>query len=423
MNREAYPKLRDVDTSLHHQNGEEYLLLRDPLQLMADSLLVPRMLATALAFCDGTLTVPEIYQAFTKHTGYTIEKEHIQGLLTALDDGFLLENERYLEARQKLIDSYRQAPFRQPALAGPSYPAEPDDLRALLDDYLAQAAKLADGDKTDENKDVVADSPHGQNCRGLLSPHIDYQRGGLVYAQVWQQAAAAAQAADVVIIFGTDHQSHDPFTLTRQHYATPYGILPTAVDIVDALAAAIGEDEAFDGELRHRNEHSIELVAVWLHHMRGGKPCELVPILCGGFHHFIRNGSDPAASPLLGKIWSTLLEKCANKRVLVVASGDLAHVGPAFGGMSLDKPKREVLHKADRDLLDNMLAGSPEGFFESIRQVEDRNNVCGVAPIYLTMQMLSAMGAEVLGTQTGYAICPADATDTSVVTVSGVLFS
>ncbi len=65
-----------------------------------------------------------------------------------------------------------------------------------------------------------------------------------------------------------------------------------------------------------------------------------------------------------------------------------------------------------------MCAGDAGAFFSSIRRVSDRNNVCGVAPIYLTLRLLG----ESLGTQAGYAICPADDEDASVVTVTGMLF-
>ena len=61
-------------------------------------------------------------------------------------------------------------------------------------------------------------------------------------------------------------------------YLFPYGVLPTNTATVDAIAKAIGEERAFAEELHHRTEHSVELAAVWLHHMRDGKPCQLVPI-------------------------------------------------------------------------------------------------------------------------------------------------
>ena len=143
-------------------------------------------------------------------------------------------------------------------MAGQSYPADPGQLRHLFNSYL------------DRVNGGHSDTAIGN---GVISPHIDYPRGGLVYAAVWKQAAEMARAADLVVLLGTDHYSMgDRLTLTRQSYATPYGVLPTDTDIVDPLVDAVGEEEAFAGELRNRGEHSLELVATWLHHMRGGEP-------------------------------------------------------------------------------------------------------------------------------------------------------
>jgi AmmeMemoRadiSam system protein B len=252
----------------------------------------------------------------------------------------------------------------------------------------------------------------------LLSPHIDYPRGGLVYAQVWERAAQAVQEADLVIIFGTDHYGSDPFTLTRQNYATPYGVLPTATAIVDELAAVIGEEAAYAGELRHRGEHSLELPTVWLHHLRDRRPVEIVPILVGGFHRFYSNGDHPDQDELFEEILATLRKASAGRKTVVVASGDLAHVGVAFGQEALTDEQLDFVHTADEDLIQQMAAGDATGFYRSIHAIRDANNVCGVAPIYLTLRLLGA----VEGTPTGYATCPADNDNTSVVTVGGVIW-
>ena len=140
-----------------------------------------------------------------------------------------------------------------------------------------------------------------------------------------------------MILLGTDHYGSDLFSLTRQNYATPYGVLPTDTTIVDQLAAAIGEEAAYAGELRHRGEHSLELVAVWLHHMRAGEPVPVVPILTGSFHPFMEDGMEPQDDETVRDVLAdAALRRWQGKRVLVIASGDLAHVGPAFGGRPLD---------------------------------------------------------------------------------------
>lgn len=408
------PKLRTLDIRRHAQNGREYIMLRDPLQLSDKLLLVPQPLAAVLAFCDGQYSANGIAHAFQAHYGFEIGIDMVEQLLRALDDAYLLDNPRAEAAHEEARQTYRGAEFRPPSLAGQSYPADPDELHALLEAYLAE---VDDTQLTDVKSPLMPDVPFG-----LLSPHIDYPRGGHIYAQVWQQAAPALADADLAIIFGTDHYGTDAFTLTRQHYATPYGPLPTAFDIVDRLAESIGHKDAFAGELRHLGEHSLELIAVWLHHMRRRsgvtKPIELVPILCGGLHQHIYGTSDPAQDDLLNRVVATLRTAGAGRRVVVIASGDLAHVGTAFGQAPLDGARRDEVMAEDERLLAHLSEGDSAGFFETIRAVKDGNNVCGVTPIYLTLQLLG----DVVGVPAGYDVCPADDTNTSVVTVGGMVF-
>jgi len=402
------PKLRLVDIRPQPHNGQPYYLLRDPLHLSDRMLYLPPAIAAVLAFVDGATPPDGIAAAFRRHYDIPISVETVEQLLGALDEAYLLDNDRASAALEAARAEYRAAPSRPPAIAGQGYPGDPDELHEYLEKLLAGARQ----------------HPHrGQPAQptpvfGLLSPHIDYQRGGSVYAQVWDRAADAVSQADLVVMFGTDHFGGDPFTLTRQSYATPYGILPTATQIVDRLAAVIGEEAAYAGELRHRSEHSLELVAVWLHHLAGRRPIEVVPILVGGFHSYITNGHQPWHDPLPESVIATLRAATAGRRAVVVASGDLAHVGPAFGGAPLDDTARRALRVADQELIGHMAAGDADGFFRAIHRVRDRNNVCGVAPIYLMLRLLGA----VEGTPIGYAVCPADDTDTSVVTVGGMVF-
>ena len=239
-----------------------------------------------------------------------------------------------------------------------------------------------------------------------------------MYARVWSAAAQAAQEADLVIIFGTDHFSEGfPITLTRQSYATPFGILPTAASIVDELAQAIGPDAAFAGELHHRREHSIELAAVWLHHMRGRKPIEMVPILCGSIDSAVHpNREDSELSFDIEATIEVLRNAMRGRKALIVAAGDLAHVGPAFSGDPTNPGKLAQLQRADDALIEAMCSGDAASFYERIDQVKDKNNVCGISPIYLTLRLL----APVQGQSFGYSICPADQRQTSVVTICGI---
>lgn len=407
-----YPKLRPLDVRPIAQNGQAYFLLRDPLDLSENSLLVPQLLGPVLALCDGTCeNARALHAAVTIHYGIQLDLAIIEELLAALDQTLLLENAHAVHRQEQMLAQFRSAPFRPPASAGASYPVQPDDLRAMLDGYLDGAAKSPNG-----STKIV----HGNNhtVRGMLSPHIDYPRGGPVYAQVWREAEEAVNAADLVVVLGTDHYGNDPFTLTRQNYATPYGVLPTNASVVDALVKAVGAEAAFAGELRHRVEHSLELVAVWLHHIRQGRPVELVPVLCGSYMNFWNEETERVDDPRLACFLDALQAATCGRQVFVVASGDLAHVGPAFGGSALGPSDRQGIRAADDELLAHMCAGDADGFVNAIHRVQNRNNVCGTSPVYLALRTLGA----VQGRRVGYDQCTADTDGTSIVSISGVLF-
>jgi AmmeMemoRadiSam system protein B len=336
--------------------------------------------------------------------GIQLSLPSITQLLQALDESYLLENETYFQACARVLDDYQSAAYRPPASAGLSYPDDPDELRQLLDGYLAELP--------------AAPPPHNDVC-GLISPHIDYARGGPTYARVWERAQGAAKNAELVLILGTDHSGKaGSLTLTRQHYATPYGVLPTAVDVIDDLAKALGEQAAFAEELHHRAEHSIELAAVWLHHIRGGEPCQVVPILCGSFDHYVR-GKEVAQAAHLNQALHVLRDAVQTHRTLVVAAADLAHVGPAFGGLPLDAAGRAELQAADEALIAQISAGSATGFIDEVRRAQDRYNVCGIPPIYLMLRLLEPARGELLS----YGLCPADERGTSQVSICGVTFT
>ncbi len=404
-----YPRLRAIDTRPMVRDGQPCILLRDPLQLTDRTLIIPQQLGPVLALCDGTReNASAVSASLAVRYGLRLSPGAIEQLLSVLDEACLLDNARSLEARERALAEYRQAPFRTPILAGQSYPANPDELHRLLQGYL---------DAADDSDD--SPTPQPSRVSGLVSPHIDYARGGPVYARVWKRAADLVQAADLAVVLGTDHYGEDrQLTLTRQHYATPYGVLPTARDVVDALAEAMGEQAAFAGELDHRSEHSIELAAVWLHHMRAGQPCELVPILCGSFAPFIHGQAQVERDPVIGAMVGAFQQATAGRRVVVVAAGDLSHVGPAFGGQPLDLVGRARLQAADDELIDLMCHGDAHGFLAAIQRAGDRNNVCGVPPIYLALRLLGAAHGE----RVAYDRCPADENGASVVSICGVVF-
>jgi len=400
------PKLRPIDAHPIQHQGQLMLLLRDPLRLSDVTIAVPRALAPLLGMMDGTRDEGALEAALLLRAGVRLEPALLPRLLADLDGACLLDNERSIAAEKEALSAYRDAPFRPMTLDGASFPPEPDLASAVLQRYI-------DG--------LPPAAPFSQNgpVRGVISPHIDYPRGGPVYAEVWRAAAQAAAEAELVILFGTDHNGSDgKLTLTRQSYATPWGTLPTEVSIVDALAHVLGPEVAFAEELHHRGEHSIELVAVWLHFVRRGQPVPVVPILCGSFAAFIADQGDPASHQPFTAALGFLKTTITSRRSLVVAAADLAHMGPAFGDpYGLDFIGRAQLRSADERLLTTVHQGDATAFFEQLKAEGDRRHVCGLPPVYLTLGLL----AQARGEPAGYALCPADPQGLSFVSIAGVI--
>lgn len=382
--------------------------LRDPLQLTPYQLIMPPALAQMLIFCDGSRTPQEIHAAFCAQIGQTVDYDIILEALDQLDQACLLENAHSRQVQADILTAYREAPFRPPALADLSYPADPDTLTAEFQAY-------------EKGDDLTKWQPwHG---RAIISPHIDYMRGGPVYAKTWRRAETAVSEAELVIIFGTDHNGGPgTVTLTRQAYATPYGVLPADLELVDKLTAAIGEDAAFAEEAHHIKEHAIELSAVWLHYTYqclGLEPKPMVPILCGSFQHFVMNGGHPGDDERLTAVIETLQRETAGKKVLVVASVDFAHVGPAFGdSFNMDAARRDALKATDEAMMRAIRQGDAADFYAQIAAVEDRNKICGFSSIYLMLRYLQSVSS---GLTVAYDHCPADAEDNSLVSIGGML--
>ncbi len=400
---DLFPRLRDLRIQPATYQGRRGVVLQDPLRLTDQMIFVPGDLAAALMFMDGQHTLEQIRHTVAVRFGLQVPPQALKQLVQALDKAFMLDNGRFRNAYQQALEQYRQATHRPLVHGGEVYPVEPEDLAQRFDAYRV---------RVDEWPETPA-AP----LAGVVTPHIDYERGGAVYAVTWFPAAEQVKQVERIVVLGTDHNG-DPgtMTLTRQHYATPYGVLPTDREAVDLLARAWGEDEAFEHELHHRGEHSIELALVWAHHVREGQPVEVVPVLVGSFAHYLETGRVPWEDPRLESFLDALRAVVDEKPTLVVAAVDLAHVGPAFGDPSpWGLEERARLKREDQRLMDAISQGDPFAFFQAVAEVQDRFRICGFPPLYLYLRLLEGRPATI----TRYELCPADPEFGSIVSICG----
>ena len=299
-------------------------------------------------------------------------------------------------------------------MAPGGYSDDPAELRRTFDQFCREAQ--------DENS--PGDPPDIAGVVGIISPHIDYSRGWKTYARIWQPARKAVEEADLVILLGTDHNgASGTLTLTKQSYATPWGVLPTDVELVDRLTDILGPERAYSEEANHIGEHSIELASVWLHYMAGETPKRVLPILCG--HHeaalasTVGEDSDVDYRPLWDAL-ALLAELAYEPRVLVVAAADVSHIGPAFGDSApIDEEGKARVQATDRQWLETACSGSSDSLTRLILENGDPTRICGLAPIHHMVTLLEGSTGQL----PDYDQCPADDDFGSLVSIAGALFT
>jgi len=379
------PKLRRVDIVPVPFNGRPHLLLRDPLGLTDQVLLVPVQVGTLLALLDGTRTLREIQVDLMRLTGELVMSDQIEGLLRQLDECFLLDNDRFREALRAAVEAFRKSPHRPPALAGSSYPSDANALREFLDQFFEPPRGPG--------------RPKGQRydrpLKAIVAPHIDFIRGGFTYAWAYKDLAEAPPPALFVILGIAHYPTQQLFVATTKDFLTPLGCARTEVVFVEALQRRCSFDLLAD-EYVHRTEHSVELQVVWLQHLFGD--VRIVPLLCAGFEHLV----EPLASPMsllpvrefVEALQATLDEW--HEAVTIVASVDLSHIGLRFGDRQPITPMvLRWLEGEDKAFLERVAEGDAEGMFAALYADRNRRRVDAYPALYVLLKALGAPKGKV----------------------------
>jgi len=376
-----YPRLRPVEAFPAVVSGQEVLCLRDP-QLYCEAVIyVPAQTASILGLFDGQHSLLDIQEAFARRFGSLLFREQLLQVIRSLDEHLLLDSPRFADHRAEVEEGFRRARSRAALLGGKSYPSDPTALRQQLDSYLT----VPDGPGD------TPPSPSAASLAGLVVPHIDFARGGPCYAWGYRELEGAP-SADRWVILGTVHAPiARPFALTRKDFETPLGTVETDQGFMDRLLAGVGSDY-FEDELAHRGEHSIEFQALFLRHRTpSAGPVRIVPVLCASFHRFVEDrrspGEDREIDAFVAAIRDTIVS--LGGRTVIMASADLAHVGPRFGDPRQITPGqlREVAD-ADREMLGSVEAADAEAFFRAVARDGDRRRICGLPPIYTLLRLL-----------------------------------
>lgn len=380
------PRFRPLQAQRVDHQGQPYVAFHDPLGVADPSLLVPLSLFEhVLRRFDGRTSLTSIQAAVLRQSGQLLSQEQLDTIVTRLDAAMVLDGPTFASYRE----TYRAEGRRPAAMAGRSYAGTEKALRAQLSQFFG-------GEQGAGHPEPVA-SVNG--LRGVISPHIDFGRGGATYTWSYRELVERSDATTFVIL-GVAHQpTRHRFVLTRKDFETPLGLARTERGYVDRLAALAG-DHLFDDELVHRTEHSIEFQVVFLQYLLEGKrEFSIVPILVGSFHDLLQRETDPIDDPEVRRFVEALrvVEATASGPVAYIGGIDLGHVGPEFGDPSQVSPATlDGLRSYDATLLDCAIAGDAAGWFDRARRSEDRWRTCGLSATYTLLQAMGPARGRLL---------------------------
>lgn len=209
---------------------------------------------------------------------------------------------------------------RPPAVAGLFYPADPDDLRRLVqacfDDAAPAAHRVhASGDPAGADPCEDAAGP-----RALVVPHAGLVYSGPIAASAYRRLAPHAHEIRRVVLLGPSHRVafRGVAATSADRWDTPLG--PVAIDTalvarVVAAGLAVVADEA------HAREHALEVQLPFLQTVV--PDALLAPFVVG-------DAPATAVASLLDAVWD-------DPGTVVVISTDLSHYHPYDEAVRLDR--------------------------------------------------------------------------------------
>ncbi len=376
MAENEYPKLRDgLEAHPIEHAGQKMILLRDRIGYAPESLVFSPAVVPLLANMNGGNSIRDLQAGFMRQTGQLIYLEELQNLVKALDENLFLDNDRFRSLAAEEISSFLGSPVRKMRHAGQSYPRDPEELRKKLDSFFRpeNGGPGFPGPAADCTGEIV----------GLVAPHIDLNAGGPCFAHAYKSAAEARRPATWIVL-GTGHDLiENCFALTVKDFETPLAQVSCDVEICNELLRRTPFDIRAS-EYNHRTEHTIEFQAVFLSYLQPG--ARIVPILCSF-------GSEDwnSCSSMVDEFARGLAELVfdSGRSVGIIASVDMAHVGPRYGDQC--EPDDAMIRRnlsSDTTLLKLLEECRAGDFIQTINRDANSRKICGVAPLYTMAKAL-----------------------------------
>jgi hypothetical protein len=333
-----------------------------------------------VALMDGETTCESIRARFHEQFGQEVPEALLHSVLEHLERAHFLEGLAFEAHYDELLAQYRALPVRR--MPHPSALGIADDSGEPFHEMLSSAHPA-----------VLPGT-----VRGIIAPHLDYQRGAPCYAAAYA-TLVDRPTPDRVVILGTNHFGRSPsIVATGKDFATPLGTTLCDTAFLERLEARIGPLRRF--ELDHAHEHSVELQLAFLQHLFGAERFRFVPFLCPDPCAGAGEAGCTAPGDELRSFAQMLREEIAadDADTLLVAGADLSHVGRNFGDdCDLDATFLEHVRRRNRDALDALEANDGDAFLQTVQSDDNATRVCSAGCIFTLACALPGAAVRILG--------------------------
>ncbi len=205
---------------------------------------------------------------------------------------------------------------RQPAVAGSFYPANPEQLHLMVDQYLHDAA-------TDKK------AP-----KAIIVPHAGYIYSGSIAANAYARLIKAHDRITRVVLIGPSHRiAFRGLAVSRSEtFTTPLGSVPVDQEAVKTIVRLPFVEYL---EQAHTFEHSLEVQLPFLQEVLDN--FDIVPIVAG-------DASAEQVSQVLDALWG-------GDETLIVISSDLSHYHDYASAQQMDKATSRLIEKLQYEYL------------------------------------------------------------------------
>jgi len=252
--------------------------------------------------------------------------------------------------------------IRQPVLRGTWYPADPVDLAAAADQFIAGAdPKLR---------------PAGRPLLAMV-PHAGYVFSGRTAGKLF--GLLRDTPVRRIVILAPNHRiALDRIALSgAAAFATPLGVVEVDQDAVRQLA----ENESFiKNDQAHAQEHAIEIQLPLIQRTWIGAVPRIIPMLV------------PSLTGAQARGAAAALARLADSNTLFLVSTDFTHYGASYGFVPFTENLPAALEELDSGAILKILAGDADG----LREYGRRSGItmCGLEAAAIALEQGLPPGYE-----------------------------